>query len=179
MEWTGIVRYTLSALLFALVAGMVCLAALRWRKKRPLNRRDILQACAAGYLAGLIQITALRIGLMPIQWLGGTLCAVPLRTMMREAQSGLWPLIYHAVGNMIWFVPLGWLLPALKPGFHAGATALSGAALSVAIECVQFLLGTGVSDADDVWLNALGALVGFCLYRAWRYFAGKLRSHAG
>ena len=42
---------------------------------------------------------------------------------------------------------------------------LAGAGTSVCIELMQYLLMTGVTDVDDVLLNALGALLGWSLAR--------------
>ena len=65
------------------------------------------------------------------------------------------------VGNLIWFVPLGVRLRRKK----ALVSLLAGAGASVCIELMQYLLMTGVTDVDDVLLNALGARLGWALAR--------------
>ena len=156
MGFRGIARYSLTALVAGAVAAAACLIARR-HTGRGRGARGVLLAC---YLAALIQITALRLGLVTPRWLGGSLHLTPLETTLSEARRGAWPLIYHVVGNMIWFLPLGLLLPA-PPGRRGALRCLLAAAiLSVGIEVVQYLLGTGVSDVDDVLLNAVGALAG-------------------
>jgi glycopeptide antibiotics resistance protein len=42
---------------------------------------------------------------------------------------------------------------------------LSGLFLSLVIEFLQYAFGTGISEADDLILNTLGALIGYALYR--------------
>ena len=51
---------------------------------------------------------------------------------------------------------------------------LSGAGLSICIELMQYLLMTGVTDVDDVLLNALGALLGWGLARLWQRRRGRI-----
>ncbi len=160
----GILRFSGGALLFAAAVCGLWLAARRLtgRGTRPV------EMLAVAYLAALIQITALRIGLRGHAWLGGAVCLAPLKTTLEAWRDGAWPFIYHIVGNMIWFVSLGVLLPALFPRANARTALLAGAALSLGIEVVQYLLGTGVSDIDDTMLNALGALTGYGLQWLFR-----------
>jgi len=74
--------------------------------------------------------------------------------------------IYLFVGNIIWFVPFGFLLPCLSKRFSTfPRVLLSGLFLSLVIEFLQYAFGTGISEADDLILNTLGALIGYALYR--------------
>lgn len=166
MELEGIARYSGTSLVAAGLAAAACLA-LRRVTGRGRGARGVL---LAAYLAALVQITALRLGLVEPHFLGGSLHSTPLATTLSEARSGAWPLVYHVVGNMIWFVPLGLMLPAPKGARGALRCLAAGAILSAAIEAAQYLLGTGVSDVDDVLLNALGALAGWGLGTLARRF---------
>lgn len=76
--------------------------------------------------------------------------------LIRHANGGL--SMVNVVGNVIMFVPLGWLL-ALVTRRRLLAPVLLGAALSVAIETVQAFIGRA-PDIDDVILNTTGAAVG-------------------
>lgn len=74
--------------------------------------------------------------------------------------------VVNVLGNVILFVPLGWLTAVLvlyNPSARAmrglGRGVLVGLALSVAIEMSQYALGRA-ADVDDVLLNTAGALVG-------------------
>ena len=162
MSLSLILRYSMSALGVGCAVAMAVLVACRVRGRRPVPRTLLL----ALYLGALIQITALRLGLVTPRWLGGALRLKPLETTLSEARRGAWPLIYHVLGNLGWFVPLGLLLPGKKAPRWLWRL-LAGLALSAMIEAIQYLLGTGVSDVDDVLLNGLGALAGygiFCLF---------------
>ncbi|MBQ6374890.1 MAG: VanZ family protein [Clostridia bacterium] len=167
MSFSSILRYTLGALLFSLAA---CGLWLAWRlgRRRPWARRDTQMLICVGYLSALIQITGLRLGLVAPSFLGGRLNLVPFRTTLSEWAGGIWPFLYHVLGNMLWFVPLGFLLPRLHKRCRWSHVLLCGALVSLLAEVLQFLMGSGVSDVDDLILNALGALLGWLMHRLFR-----------
>ena len=68
-------------------------------------------------------------------------------------------------GNVLLFVPLGLLLPLGWRGWNAKKVALVGALVSLGIETTQLVMGMGAFDLQDVWVNALGVLLGFGLSR--------------
>lgn len=71
--------------------------------------------------------------------------------------------------NAVLFVPLGFLLPfAFRPRMRASGALAFGLAFSLAIELSQ-LLNNRTTDADDLVMNALGALAGFALFKAWSF----------
>ena len=167
MNLSGIVFYVLRAARFALAVCAVYAAARAVylkAKKRPVNwKRELVNLLFAAYFAALVEIIALR---------GGTgntrqLRPVPLRTTIQTMKEGLWPFVYNFVGNLMWFVPLGMFLHRKKPV----CAMLIGAAVSMVLEMLQWLLMTGVTDVDDVIINALGALAG-------NYIA-KIRNRTG
>lgn len=162
MPYATIFRYARGAALFALAACGLWLAG-RWVARKRPRRGDIPTALAIAYIAALAQIIALRLGLTPLRPLGGTLRPVPLATTLSAWRAGPGAFAYHVAGNALWFMPLGLLLAGRGRRWYHALPA--GLALSVCLEAVQFLLGTGVSDADDVLLNALGALAGFAAGR--------------
>ena len=165
MSAAGIARYVVRALGFA---GVVCacwaaarLILLRRRGAGIDVRRELRLLLRTGYLAALAEIIALRGGSGSVR----ALRLVPLQTTLEELRAGAWPFAYHAAGNMIWFVPLGMILSRRRTIWQ---TLAIGAAVSLGLEAMQWMLGTGVSDVDDVLLNALGALLGAALYQALR-----------
>ncbi|WP_056969090.1 VanZ family protein [Lacticaseibacillus thailandensis] len=81
---------------------------------------------------------------------------------------------YQTFGNVLWFMPLGLLWPALgRRGHRLWGTACLSLLLSLGIECWQFLLATGIADIDDVIFNFIGGLVGYGLYRIGRGLCGR------
>lgn len=72
-------------------------------------------------------------------------------------------IILNIFGNIILFVPLGFLLPVFWPYFSkARRTILFAAGLSLSIELIQLISG-GVTSVDDLILNTAGAALGFAL----------------
>ena len=74
--------------------------------------------------------------------------------------------VINLVGNVVMFIPLGWLLPAVwqKTRAFFKTLFLSAAAICV-VEAVQYFTALGSCDIDDLILNLLGAALG---YGAWR-----------
>lgn len=166
MSFAGIWELLRPALLFALgcaaLWALLRRAILRGERKA---RREALYALTVFYLAALAEIIALRFG-RPAARVAPQL--VPLRTTLEQWRAGAWPFVYHVVGNLTWFMPLGLLLPLLRPSARWRQALLVGAGLSLLVEGYQFLFGTGAPDVDDLLLNALGTLLGYGLSRLIR-----------
>lgn len=68
--------------------------------------------------------------------------------------------------NYLLLLPLGYLLPLLFARVQSWCRILlSGFGVSLIIETAQLLFNRGWFDADDLFLNAIGALTGWVLYR--------------
>ena len=102
---------------------------------------------------------------------GTVALSIPLRTTLEQWRAGAWPFVYHVVGNLTWFMPLGLYLHAR--GWDFAACALAGLLLSLLIECAQFVLGCGISEIDDLLLNTLGAMAGYACLPLARLVSGK------
>lgn len=77
--------------------------------------------------------------------------------------------------NVALFLPLGFLLPLIWPeNDRFGRALLFGVALSLLIELSQ-LLNIRSTDIDDLLLNTLGALLGFLLFRLYRFVFRRKR----
>lgn len=69
-------------------------------------------------------------------------------------------------GNVIGFIPLGFLLPIVSSGLKkSGIVIWLGFTISVIVECLQLILRVGSCDIDDVILNTLGTVIGYFGYR--------------
>lgn len=72
-------------------------------------------------------------------------------------------------GNIIGFVPLGILLPALFLSFRSiWKIALASFFISLLFETTQLLTGLGSFDVDDIILNTTGGLLGYVVYLGLR-----------
>ena len=80
-------------------------------------------------------------------------------------QNGYWPYFWiNVIGNLVLFIPFGFFLPLLSNSFSFTRTIFYAFLFSTTIEITQLILPRG-SDIDDVWLNCLGAIIGWLSYR--------------
>lgn len=81
-------------------------------------------------------------------------------------ELGLWqPFIINFLGNICIFIPIGFLLPLLWKGYNRfWKVTLMGFFISLFIETAQ-LRQARSSDIDDLWLNTVGAVVGYTFYK--------------
>lgn len=138
------------------------------RRKHQLSwKREGVVQLLVFYLFCLAGITIFRYG--PDPSMAGRWNLIPvIHTIEILWADSAGAFLYNVVGNLIWFVPLGVLLPFLSSRFQAPWSALlTGGLVSACIEISQLVLGTGVCDIDDLLLNALGALLG---WGVWKLF---------
>ena len=72
------------------------------------------------------------------------------------------------IGNVCFFIPLGFMLSYLHPGMKKNRVwiwILVCIGFSVAIEILQYVTGRGFMDVDDVVCNGMGAAIGAALRR--------------
>ncbi len=82
---------------------------------------------------------------------------------------GTLPVLANLAGNVIAFMPFGWLLPQLDQRLDSIVTViLLNIQVSLAVEVLQLLSRTGSFDVDDIFLNTLGGAVGYAFYRLYR-----------
>ncbi|MCH5210472.1 MAG: VanZ family protein [Oscillospiraceae bacterium] len=112
------------------------------------------------YLAVLLRITVFRSGFSIMNaFSGGEINIIPIADLIKVFLSDKRYFIYLFFGNIVWFVPFGFLLkrltrlPVIKIIFF-------GFLLSLFIETMQFIFGVGVSETDDLILNTIGVIVG-------------------
>ena len=153
MPFDTIARYSLHALAFGLAAAGAA---------RLFTRRR-LTVLAAAYLAMVTEIIGLRLGLRPLRPFAAAPVLTPLKTTLSQWQAGPGPFVYHVLGNLLWFVPLGLLIRRRFPRSRWTHALLAGALTSLLLETLQYLLGTGLADIDDVLLNASGTLMGYLI----------------
>lgn len=106
---------------------------------------------------------------------------VPFRIFADSRASGTGYFIINFLGNIGIFLPVGFFTALLweRPSFCKSAGA--GFLVSLAIELCQLPLDRG-TDIDDLWLNTLGAALGYLFFlllrKAWPGFVGKCRVRA-
>ena len=71
----------------------------------------------------------------------------------------------NLIGNVIGFMPFGFMLPMISNHFRKWyRVLLYGFFLTLLVESVQLFSGIGIFDVDDIILNTLGALLGYFVY---------------
>ena len=112
------------------------------------------------WLVVLFRITVFRNGCFSNGFFSGQVEWRAFANYLRLIRAGNWRYFsYLFFGNLIWFVPAG-ILTKLKGG-QLWQAVLMGFLLSLSIETAQFVLGSGISELDDLILNTLGALLGY------------------
>lgn len=80
-------------------------------------------------------------------------------------------------GNVLAFMPLGVLIPMAFPGMDRWwMVLLHSFWLSLCIELFQLVSHFGAFDVDDILLNTLGGILGFCLFLFARTIYKKRRT---
>ena len=160
------------AVLVAVLGGAAAVLCFKLRK-RPISRgKAAAFALLCGWLTAMLGLTLRRMG---IGGIGAGGYNFHLFRAFREAwnrfslQIWLNPLL-----NTAMFMPLGVLLPLLWRPFRRWYAALAaGLGLSLAVEVVQYVGALGMADVDDLFCNALGTMVGWCLCMVVLYLMDK------
>lgn len=141
------------------------------RRKTPFNRRhEGMLAVFMVLAAGLLWLTVLP----ELHWEEGRLVYTfegyglvnlkPFVIFKHSKILGIRYFLINFVGNIALFLPIGFFPALLWRGGRWWKAAGSGVCLSCGIELCQMGIQRG-TDVDDVWLNTLGALAGYWIYR--------------
>lgn len=99
---------------------------------------------------------------------------IPFQTLRQQfyflSLEGRPVLVRHAVvnllGNVVLFIPMGLFLPALWPRQRRLWKVLLWCGLAISlVEITQALTLTGWCDIDDLFLNLLGAAIGYGIFQ--------------
>lgn len=79
---------------------------------------------------------------------------------------GLQTVILNLAGNIIGFMPMGFLLPTVsRRAKHFYLTILLCFTFSFLVETVQLIWKVGIFDVDDMLLNTIGGVLGYIFYK--------------
>lgn len=80
---------------------------------------------------------------------------------------GMEAVVLNIVGNIVAFMPFGFFLPVFSKRCHAFLNILFYSfELSLMVELIQLITKVGSFDVDDIFLNTLGGVLGFFIYKA-------------
>ena len=168
------------------VLALICAvpwAVIRLVMGRPV-RRAAIEALFVGYMGVLLYLVFLPLPVRPddASLVLASVNLVPARTVVGIIRDFPGLVIQQLLGNVVLFVPLGFLLPLLSTRYRRFAlTAAVGLAVSLGIELVQFallltLIARRSVDVDDVILNVTGACLGYLVWRGAHAHAALLVS---
>lgn len=125
-----------------------------------MTRKKAQTLLFIAYLTVLLRLTVFRNGCFTHGLCTGEMNLVPGRAYFQLLSWRSYrAAAYLFFGNILCFVPLGLYLACR--GWDLPACLLAGLLLSLAIEGGQYVLGCGVTEADDVLLNTLGTMAGW------------------
>ena len=94
------------------------------------------------------------------------------RFWIYREQLGLWACFMNIAGNIIAFIPCGYLIPTMFQSRRNFADAVcTGFTVSFIIECTQIVFRVGSFDVDDLLLNTIGAALGYVIWAAVHKYA--------
>lgn len=82
-----------------------------------------------------------------------------------------WTAWFNLVGNILCFIPFGVFLPAVCRWTRTFVrTTILTVTFSMMIETIQLCLKIGIFDVDDLMLNTIGGMLGYCIYKIVQRF---------
>ena len=134
--------------------------------------KKILAFLFALYIAVVLKLTVFRSVTLSGRTVNFLLFS-DLASVLKE--KGLSPFLRLFLGNIGWFMPLGFLLPAINKKYSFLSTVITGLFFSLFIETLQFVFKKGVFEIDDLILNTFGTALGFFAYGMSRFCIDKIR----
>ena len=134
--------------------------------KEKNKKRILLRIVFTVYLLILFRITVFRTNSYPTEYAVNLSLFTDLVATYHE--NGIWMVIYLVIGNIVWFVPFGFLLPMIWQKLKVYYTIPLGFCLSLTIELGQLISGKGMFEIDDLVLNTLGASAGYLAYKIYK-----------
>ncbi len=86
------------------------------------------------------------------------------RFYLYRASLGTKAFVINVFGNVIVFMPFGYIVSMLRGKSGIVIATLTGLAMSLFVEVIQLCLRIGSFDVDDLLLNTIGAFLGAVIY---------------
>lgn len=87
------------------------------------------------------------------------------RFWVYREQLGVLAVAANLLGNVIGFIPYGFILPIISQKTRSAFLIIfSGFLLSLCVEIIQLITKVGCFDVDDLILNTLGAAIGYLAF---------------
>lgn len=144
-------------------------------QRRAENKKSIITILFVIYIICVLRITVFRSGMSSHALFSGNVNISLFQSYIPLIQERNWfRILYLFGGNIVWFIPMGMYLQWLKVKWNMGRIAVMGFFFSFFIEIMQYILGTGISELDDLILNTLGTVAGaLCIRILWAVYGAR------
>ncbi len=89
------------------------------------------------------------------------------RFWIYRKELGMAAVLTNIVGNVVCFLPFGAILPVLWARARSfWVITLLSFTFSLLVECAQLVSKVGSFDVDDIFLNMMGGILGYLLFRS-------------
>lgn len=141
-----------------------------WRKKQGISissKRERIKHLFFIYMMMLYHVTVFRNNhtIWNIQVTEHAISDVNLIPFYNSIKlffgNSLFSALYNVLGNIIWFMPLGYFLAIVGHKKRLYEAVIVGLLVSASIEILQFLFFTGITDIDDLLFNVVGSWLGY------------------
>ena len=123
------------------------------------DRKKTLAFVLIVYLLVLFRITVFRSRSYPIDFSVNLSLFTDIVATYYE--NGIWMVLYLVVGNIVWFVPFGFLLPLIWKKLKSFSVIPMGLCLSLIIEVCQLVFDKGMFEIDELIIQVhLSTLTG-------------------
>lgn len=124
------------------------------------KKKRLIQILFVIYIICVLRITVFRSGMGFHNLFEGTINASLFQSYIPLFREGnRLRIIYLFGGNIVWFIPFGMYLQWLGK-WNLKIVVAIGFLFSLLIETMQYILGTGISELDDLVLNTFGTAAG-------------------
>lgn len=94
------------------------------------------------------------------------------RFWVNREQLGYKSIMINLVGNIVCFMPFGFLLPTISGNKiikNVVGVFFFTVLFTLSIETIQLVTKVGAFDVDDIFLNTIGGLLGYMVYKCLRH----------
>lgn len=130
-----------------------------------MKKKAFLKICFYVYVFIILLITVLRPWRGNFMFMQGTVNLTLFKEYRGMLRRDFWMFVYLFGGNIGWFVPIGFYKVFYEER-NVLPTVLRGFLLSLFIEVMQYVLGKGVTEIDDLVLNTFGVFLGCMIAKA-------------
>ena len=134
-------------------------------------KRKILIGLFVAYITIALSITLFPIPFQESYLSGYSHNFLPLRSIILSFEAGLRSSLTSVLGNVILTMPFGFLITMLRKNKSFLSVLILIVAFSLMIEFLQLSIGLIIGysyrnvDIDDLLLNTVGGILGWCIYK--------------